>query len=346
MPSETGPDQANDTRLLYIDIAKTILIYSFLVAHSFRYSLYHAVYWNTGCFVILSGYIIGKFKVGKPLSVSSFLTKAFKINLWIFIYILSIWILHYFRRVEHPFLSSISVYSSVLEFIAIFYLLLPILSTSSRPGRLAFWMFISILAANYIAMLTNGIWPGHYDGTIKLLIMGSDYSADLTYYPLLSFANLGFLGLLYAKIEEKQKNILPISITITALLYIVMYLNEATHTGIMTERFPPLVFYSLLSLSIFSLIIEISKAIEDKFLKHDLGRYFIFCAKYSVAIFVFHDPLISIVHKFFPDIFAVQNYFKALLISIVFSLGVVVLLCLIFLLSFEKMPRAWQKKLF
>lgn len=335
--SPTGlPSLRAGDRLPFLDIAKVLLIASFLVAHACACSLHEAVYWNTGGFVLLSGYLAGLLLDRKPVRPLGCLLKFLKLNGWIAVYVLLCLAVYSQGRKAQPFVTMVATYGSVLEAIALFYLLLPVLKLSARPYRLALAVWLASLAASFLAAACPE--PGL---AVRLLLTGEAGPSPATAYPLLGFAGMGFLGFAFAGFSRGRRLAVPAGVACLAL-YGVLF---AGGLGLSLERFPPLAFYNALCLAVFALLLEAARRLEPVVASGWPGRFVTLSAKYAVVTFVLHGPLYAVLHKLFPSLAAARGSGPALAAAVLTALAVLAGLCPVYARTFERLPPAWQRRI-
>lgn len=312
-------------RYFYIDIVKFVLIFTFMLSHFFPHNLGVVVYWNTGGFVLLSGYISGILLPNKPLDFAYGAVKFLKINLWLVLYFLLIYIMCTLVGRSDVVFRMTTGNMSVLEYIALFYLLLPFMGLVKYKRFASVVVITIIIVTNYVVLNINFLKSSTIVHIINLLLVGGE--SPYYHYPLLSFVNIGVLGFFYSMIE----NSIPFRKLVMILLLfsfgIIYGLNQFAFISVWVGRFPPLLFYIIFSLAVLSNLLDgsrmLSKLISNPFLKKLITN----SAKYSLIIFVIHHPAIIILKKFKIHEIMFDRFVPDLVLFIIFTAILNIVLC-------------------
>ena len=306
-------------RYIHLDIVKCILIFSFILAHFFPYSLTE-VYWNTGGFVLMSGYITGILLPRRPLSFTYGTVKFLKINLWVFVFFLLDYTYHLIWKAD----SAVNTLDmSVLEYIALFYLIVPLLGLTKYKRLVSSIVILIIIFINYIVFNINISSNSTIPHIINILFIGDKYG-----YPLLSFVNIGILGFLYGLVENTipfRKLVMTLVVVVCSSIY---WLDKVAVISIWTDRNPPLFFYIIFSLAVFSLLLDGSRVLSKLTLNPFVKKIITNNAKYSIIIFVIHRPAIVLMDKLINiHALMIGKYLPDLVISIVIIAILNIVLC-------------------
>lgn len=343
--------KTQEQRYIHLDIVKFILVFSFMLSHFYPPALGTlGVYWNTGGFILMSGYITGILLPSRPLTFKYGMIKFLKINLWIVLYFLLVFIICAFTgeinsvdQITRYYISVVEYsYMSVLEYIALFYLFIPLLSLFTHKTLVSLFVILTTIIFNYALVYTNILQDSQIANIIRLLFIGN---SSLYIYPLLSFMNIGIIGFYYSMVE----NIIPlrkfIMIIVIVICILVYGLNEAAIINISTDRYPPLLFYIIFSLAVFSILLDgslvISKFITNSFVMKIITN----SAKYSIIIFVIYQPVIMIINKLNIDSLMFGEYLPDLLESVAIIAMLNIFLCYIIDNTIGRLPSRIIKKL-
>lgn len=332
----------SSNRYMHLDIVKFILVLSFMLAHFFPHHLGATIYWNTAGFVLMSGYMTGMLLPTKPLSFSYGTVKFLKINLWLSIYILSIYSMYAIAGRAGDAYATITPYTSVLEYIALFYLLVPFIGIKKCHRLMAPVVFLVILSANYIAF--NMSQNASTTFIIKLLFIGGQ--SPFCYYPILGFINIGILGFIFSTIEEEipfRKYVMSLFMISSLAVY---YFNENTLISIWTGRQPPLLFYIIFSLSVFSVLLDLSRLINRSLSNLLIIKLVSNTAKYSIIIFVLHHPIFIILKYLNIKALMSGSYFTDLAESIIIVITINIVLCYSIGKFIKRLPKKLLKVIF
>ncbi len=265
-----------------------------MLAHFFPHGFGGGLQWNTAGFVLMSGYITGILLPIKPFSFAYGAGKFLKINVWILIYLSLVYITYACAGKADQAFANATLYMSVLEYIALFYLLVPFLGLVKHKKFVSLVIISIIIVIDYFIVRLD-MSPGiTVPGIINLLLIGG--SNPYPHFPLLSFVNIGIIGFLFSVTEDSIPFKKPITIIIAILIGIISYLNETGVTSLGPSRHPPLFLYIVISLSIFSLILDVSRMLGKSLSNTFVLKLITDTARYSIVIFVIHSPVFTILN--------------------------------------------------
>lgn len=285
-------------RLLYLDVVKIVMVFSFIISHVASFSMHYSIYWNTGCFILFSGYLSGKTINRKHVRFSHGLQRCMRLLLSGVLYLFIMIAIDVAGHSTKPIYSGLreaSLYISIFVYIGLFYLVLPCLSSCKNKTSMALTVFAVITTAGYMSVfLPHRSLPE----IVRLFFYGNSYS--LHHYPILSFLSLGFLGFAYAHFESKFRWLSFSAFPIIILCYAIILLVRRHIFVVEIERAPMLLFYSIFSLAVFAGLIVGSRVVTPLISTHKRMVVFITnSSRYTLWFFLLHQPLAMAAKHFF-----------------------------------------------
>lgn len=334
LPAQT---EKKEERYLHLDIAKFIMVFSFMLAHFFPHSFGGVLQWNTAGFVLMSGYITGLLLPVKPLSFAYGIEKFLKINMWMLIYLLLMYTTYDFAGMADSAFAEATLYMSVLEYIALFYLLMPFFGFIKAKNLVALALILLFIIVNYVAARTGMAHDTRIATITNLLLIGG--SLPYPHYPLLSFVNIGILGFLFSVVETSLPFRKPITTFIVIVFGILYFLNASGIISFMPSRHPPLIFYIVFSLAMFSIILDGSRRVGESISNAFVSKMITDTARYSIVIFVVHGPVFFILRRLnIHQAVMSGNYLADLILSVALVLFINFAFCFIIKNTLGRLP--------